>query len=205
MRQPRISVLWFLLVYAVAMRLLPYALNVLAGVSIDPETTVYPWNFSPLLPIALFGGAVFAQRHWAVLLPLSAWFLGDLGIWAITGHADWAFYPGQVFVYLAVVLSVALGFAVRRRLGAGSIAMAGFLGAVQFFLLTNFAVWALGGGVTYPLTANGLLACYVAALPFFRNTLISMAVFLPVLFSPIGLTQPARRSETAASVLEHAS
>ena len=50
--------------------------------------------------------------------------------------------------------------------------------------------------------AEGLAACYLRAVPYFRNTLVSMAVFLPLLFSRVGLretpalafVQPATRN-----------
>ena len=70
------------------------------------------------------------------------------------------------------------------------VAGAGLLSSTLFFVLTNFGVWAFGNGTIYPHTASGLVECYVMALPFFRNSLISMALFLPVLFSRISLTVP---------------
>ena len=42
--------------------------------------------------------------------------------------------------------------------------------SVMFFVVTNFCVWALGS--LYPKTWEGLLACYVAAIPFFQNDLL---------------------------------
>ena len=46
------------------------------------------------------------------------------------------------------------------------------------------------GGTLYPQTLAGLADCYVRAAPDFRNTLISMAVFLLLLFSRAALKQP---------------
>jgi hypothetical protein len=45
--------------------------------------------------------------------------------------------------------------------------------ATSFFILSNFMVW-MGGGM-YPMTAAGLGTCYVAAIPFYANDLISTA------------------------------
>jgi hypothetical protein len=188
--RPRRSLLLALLLVSVAIRLVPYLLA-RAGVSIDPASTVYPWNFSPLLAASLFGGACLADRRLAFLLPVGAYLLGDLGIWLVTGRLDWAFYSYQPIVYLSVALVVASGFLARSRRTAGRVAGAGLLSAIAFFLITNAGVWIGGGGVRYPLTAAGLLDCYVQAIPFFRNSLISMAVLLPVLFSRVGLTPVA--------------
>ena len=191
----RLSVLATLLAAGVAMRLAPYALSLL-GLPIDPETTTYPWNFSPILPVCLFAGAAFADRRLSFLLPFATFLLGDLGIWLLTGRADWAFYSSQPVVYLCIALVVAMGFLARNRRTWPRIAVSGLLAATAFFVVTNFGVWALADGSRYPHTLAGLLDCYVQAIPFFRNTLISMAVFLPLLFSPLTLASraPLRRA-----------
>ena len=43
-----------------------------------------------------------------------------------------------------------------------------------FFVVTNFAVW-IGGWYGY--TLEGLLTCYIMAIPFFVNMLISTLIF----------------------------
>ena len=180
----RLPALFALLALSVAVRLAPY---VFGAHHVDPGSMAYPWNFSPILSLSLFGGALYASRRLVYLVPLATYLLGDLGIWFLTGRADWALYGGQPFVYLAVALVAACGFLMRGRRSWGRFAASGTLAAVGFFVVTNFAVWAFGGGLRYPLTAAGLIDCYVQAIPFFRNSLISMAVFLPLLFSPVTL------------------
>jgi hypothetical protein len=70
--------------------------------------------------------------------------------------------------------------------------------ATSFFLLSNFVVWA--GGHLYPRTLAGLGACYVAAIPFYRNDLVSTAIVagalfgLPVLAARIVETMHAARN-----------
>jgi len=71
------------------------------------------------------------------------------------------------FVYGCFALTVCLGFWVRRQPGAGRIVAASVVSSTTFFLVTNFSVWACFD--TYPKNAAGLLECYVAGLPFFRN------------------------------------
>ncbi|MBW3541263.1 MAG: hypothetical protein KY476_13430 [Planctomycetes bacterium] len=210
--QPRTGFLVALLGYTLLARLTPYILGRF-GLSLDPATTTYPWNFSPLPAVCLFGGAVFAERRWALFVPFAALLLGDVGIWALTGRIDWAFYPEQPVVYLSFAMLVGGGFLLRERqsslfhnvppvgrtVGGGfqlsgwrsvcSIAGMGLAGSVAFFVLTNFATWAAGSGGRYPHTLAGLADCYVQALPFFRNFLIGMAVFLPILFSPLALAE----------------
>ena len=193
MTKPRRSVIVALLTLSVVTRLVPYALSKF-GLSIDPETTFYPWNFSPLLPICMFGGAFYADRRLAYVIPLAAYFLGDLGIWALTRHPEWALYKNQPVVYLSVALVVTTGFLVRDRRSWSGVAGAGLLSGTAFFVVTNFGVWAFGEGTRYPHTMTGLVDCYVKAIPYFRHTLISMAVFLPLLFSRVSLTDTAPRA-----------
>jgi len=188
--KPRFSVIVAVVAVAVCVRLAPYLLAQF-GMSIDPERTTYPWNFSPMMPLCLFGGAFFARARTAYLLPFAAWLLGDLGILALTGRVDWAFYPNQPLVYLSLALVATTGFALRGETSWTRVAGAGLASSVGFFVITNFGVWAFGDGVLYPKTLSGLVDCYVRAIPFFRNTLISMAVFLPLLFSRVGLRNPA--------------
>ena len=183
---PRLSVLMSLLVLSVVARLVPYALSHL-GVSIDPADTIYPWNFPPILPICLFGGACYAQPRLAYAVPFATFLLGDLGIWALTGRADWAFYAYQPVVYLSVALVVTTGFALRGQRSWRGVAGAGLVSSVGFFVVTNFGLWAFGDGSIYPQTLDGLVDCYVRAIPYLRNTVISMALFLPLLFSPVAL------------------
>ena len=191
MMQPRGTTLAALVLVALAFRLAPYVLHAF-GVPIDPANTDYPWNFSPVLPLCLFGAACFATRRVAYLAPFAIYLAGDLGIWLLTGRADWAFYGAQPVLYLSVALVVTCGFVLRRQRTWFRIAATGLGSAVVFFVVSNFGVWAFGDGVRYPHTTAGLVDCYVQAIPFFRNTLLSMALFLPLLFSRIALKQPAR-------------
>ena len=190
MLQPRPAAVALLVLVAVGFRLMPYALNSL-GVAIDPENTVYPWNFSPILPLCVFGAACFANRAVAYLVPLAIYLAGDIGIWLVSGSASLAFYADQPITYLSVALVVTCGFIARSRKSWQRIAAAGLASAALFFAVSNFGTWALGGGALYPMTWAGLTECYAMAIPFFRNTLISMGVFLPLLFSPIALRRTA--------------
>jgi len=61
------------------------------------------------------------------------------------------------------------------RVGAAVLAS-----ATSFFVLSNFMVW-MGGGL-YPHTLSGLAACYVAAIPFYANDLMSTAITAGALF-----------------------
>jgi hypothetical protein len=68
----------------------------------------------------------------------------------------------------------------RSRTTFVRVAAGALLGPTSFFVLSNYAVW-VGGGM-YPRTLGGLGACYVAALPFYRNDLVSTAIVAGVAF-----------------------
>jgi len=55
-----------------------------------------------------------------------------------------------------------------------------FVSATGFYLIVDFALWAMGS--MYPHTLAGLGACYVAALPFYGNDLVCTAGFSAVFF-----------------------
>ena len=132
----------------------------------------HPPNFTPLLAIALFGGTQFRSKFLSVLVPLSILALSDLALGA---------YPYMWAVYMSFVVVIALGWWLKSEEFSWSRWTGGVFGAsVVFFLTSNFAVWALG--TMYPKTLSGLWSCYVAALPFFHNTLISTVVYGGVLF-----------------------
>lgn len=184
--QPRWTFLAFIASYMLLMRLSPYILSS-SGWQLDPSIAAYPWNFSPVFAVCLFGGVHFDKRWLAIVLPLGTMLVSDLGIWALTGRADWAFYPSQFVVYGSLVACVLVGRTVRENRTLLRIGGAGFLGCTIFFILTNLAHWAMMD--TYPKTPGGLLACYIAAIPYYRNSLLGTAFFGFALFSPLGLSE----------------
>lgn len=54
-----------------------------------------------------------------------------------------------------------------------------FIGAITFFVITNFGVWI--SGTLYEISVQGLLNCYIMAIPFFTNTLLG-TMFFAVIF-----------------------
>lgn len=129
----------------------------------------HPWNVTPLIAIALFGGAVLPGR-WAVGLPVAIAAASDVLLgWHTTLPFTWAGFA----------LAAWIGQWLRRpsvaRIATGSLAA-----STAFFLLSNFGVWLVGG--LYPATADGFWACYVAAVPFFRQMLIGDLVCTGALF-----------------------
>ncbi|MFL6742145.1 MAG: DUF6580 family putative transport protein [Sphingomicrobium sp.] len=149
----------------------------------------HPPNYTPIGAMALFGGAYFGRQALAFAAPLGAMLLSD----AILG-----FHPYMWATYLSVLLIVLIGWTVARRITPLRIGGGAIAGSVVFFLLTNFSVW-LGSSV-YQQTAAGLAACYVAAIPFFQNTLAGDLFYSALLFGGFALLErivPQLRPQTA--------
>ncbi len=168
-----------------------------AGAPLRNAVAAYPWNFSPLFALAIFGGAAFSWRF-AALAPLATLVIGDLLIAAVAG-GEWGFYRDQAFTYLGFLVIVACGVSLRTRRDAARIALAGLGGSTAFFIVSNFGVWITGGGRSHPLTPSGLLMCFVDAIPFFAPTVLSMAIFLPLLFSPLAVRSEVKALEETAA------
>lgn len=138
----------------------------------------HPPNVTPILAMCLFGGAYFTEKRWAFAVPLLAMIVSDLALSLLSGYA--LLTPMRAVVYGCLLGVVALGTGLLRRITTLRVAAGALSGAVGFFLVTNFAVWA--GGTLYPMTWAGLVECYVAAIPFFRNTLIGTLGYSTALF-----------------------
>jgi hypothetical protein len=135
----------------------------------------HPWNATPVMAIALFGGAYLSKR-WAILLPLAIVAISDVLIgWHDTVPFTWG----------AFVLTGMLAWWIRTRPSPFRILASALAGSTVFFLMTNFGVWVAGG--LYPRTADGLWRCYVAAIPFFRSTVLGDLVYTAALFGGYAL------------------
>jgi hypothetical protein len=139
----------------------------------------HPWNFAPIGAMALFSGALIQDKRLALFFPLLTLIAGDLFI---------GFHKLIPLVYASTLVSVVLGYLLRDRKTLGRIAGVTLLGAIQFFLVTNFGVWLLLG--TFPKTAFGLVACYIAGAPLFWNTLASDVLYVTLLFGGFALAEP---------------
>lgn len=159
----------FIVFAAAAMRLVPH-----------------PPNVTPIAAMALFGGAHFASRRAGFLVPLSAMLLSDLVLgFVIYGYGF--FHAGMPFVYACIILTVCIGLLLRTRLSVLNIGLAAVGGSLMFFAITNFGVWLTGG--LYPLTLEGLIASYIAAIPFYQNTFAGDAIYTLLLFGGYALAQ----------------
>ena len=161
--QNRILALFSAILAAAALRLVPH-----------------PPNFTPIGAMALFSGAYLGRRTTvlAFAAPLTAMVLSD----AVLG-----FYSGFWITYVAVAAIVLIGSLALVRRSAIRIGFAAVAGSIAFFLISNFGTWALSG--MYAHTSAGLAACYVAAVPFFQNTVAGDLFYAALLFGGFALAE----------------
>ena len=147
----------------------------------------HPPNFSPVEAIALFGGAFFASRALALLVPLLAMLVADLALGLLHGglYAGWFGSAGFWLVYLCIAASVVLGFGLRGRARAGRVLAYCLAGSVLFFVVTNFGAWL--ASPMYPRSGTGLLQAYVAGIPFFQWTRLGTLAYAALLFGGFAL------------------
>ena len=166
---------YLVLLFAVLSRILPHAFH---------EVN---WNFT-----ALGGGLLFFGSRMKDSGSSSSWrpaarLASALAVLIATDYyltvfaSGYAFHPAAYLVtwiwYAAVCL---IGMGLLSKPSALRVIIGVLASATSFFLLVDFALWA-GGGM-YPHTLAGLEACYIAAIPFYRNDLVSTAVTAGALF-----------------------
>jgi hypothetical protein len=144
--------------------------GLLVGVGVLLRLAPHPWNVTPVGAAALFAGARLPLPV-AVLVPVGTLAISDL---VIGMHSLWWVTWGSC------ALAVLLGTLLRERGGVGAVAGVTVLGSLLFFATTNLAVWVQG--MLYPRTVDGLVACFVAAIPFLRNSLLGDLAWAGVLF-----------------------
>jgi hypothetical protein len=150
----------------------------------------HPHNFSPIGGMALFGAAYFTKRQWAFIVPLVSMWISDLALNNIVyrayfDHFVW-FYSGSLFTYCAFALIVLLGIFALKKVHIYNLALSALGASVIFFIVSNFGVWF--SGIMYPKDLSGLVACYVAGIPFFQNTVLGDLFYSTVLFGAFELS-----------------
>ena len=143
----------------------------------------HPMNFAPLGAMALFGAAYFGKKGSGLLWVMLAWFLSDvvLNNFIYSIQSGFSLFTKQsIFIYGSIVLIYALGKTLFRKFTVGRMLVGSLSASVIFFAISNFGVWMQGG--LYPMTWEGLITCYSAAIPFFQSTLSGDLIYSGLLF-----------------------
>lgn len=140
-------------------------------------------GFSPVFAIALFSGYVLNRKEGLFTLPLLSLLLSDLSIQLLYQQGAFeypGFYGGQFKNYLLLLSATLLGALLKGR--SHRSLLLGAVGAPTFFfLLSNGMVWMASSEAVYAKTWGGLMTCYTAGLPFYRNSLLGTLVMLPMI------------------------
>ncbi|HET8940753.1 MAG TPA: DUF6580 family putative transport protein [Rudaea sp.] len=156
---PRTWVLIAMIAFAVGVRLL---------ISFVPG--VFPYNFTPVEAIALFGGAYFSDKRLALLVPLAAMFVADLII---------GLHPLIPVIYACIAATVAIGFILRGKISVARVAGCGIAGSILFFAVISFVEWMIDDTA---YCRAGIVSCYAAAVPFLKSSLAGTLLWSAVLF-----------------------
>lgn len=155
-------------------------------------------NFTAVIAVSVIAGhsAFGFSSFWkALLVPTIAMLIGDL---------IFGFHPMQLFVYLPIWLTVLISMNVSRlqRFQKGAFGglvsglISAFSGGLLFFVISNFGIWLIGS--FYDRSWEGLLACFLAAIPFYGYQISGDVVYTTLGISVLmGVIQKISRAESA--------
>lgn len=123
----------------------------------------HPPNFTPILAVGIFVPLLTGDWKSALPVTLGAMLIGDL-YWGLHSYMAWT------YASIALVSLIALRF---------SLLVNCIVAPTLFFLITNFGVYTSG---FYGHTIEGLVACYVAAMPFFHMTLLGTIFYTAIFY-----------------------
>ena len=121
----------------------------------------HPPNFTPVIALSLYIPMIFGI--WSIPFCILGFAITDSFI---------GFHSLLIWTWGSLVL---VGLVSRFNRGTISRLLLAFLGAFIFFMCSNFGVWFTGS--FYEPTIQGLITCYIAAIPFFTNTILSTLIF----------------------------
>jgi hypothetical protein len=151
------------------------------GITIFSRFIPHIPNVTSVGAVALFVGGRYSFKKSLIIL-LTAMLVSD----AVLG-----FHPVMWATYASLCITLMFGLALKKKSNWKRIGIITFFSSFQFFVLTNFAVWLTG--LMYPKTLEGLIQCYIMALPFFRNSLVGDYIYTTVLFGLYFYVQQTKR------------
>ena len=126
----------------------------------------HPPNFTPILAAGIYAGYFFKKFYLAAFIIFFGMLIGDLYL---------GLHGFMFFTYSALLFPVILGIYLKKD-NSLNLLISSLFSSIVFFIVTNFGVWLLSG--MYENNFNGLIKCYIAAIPFFHNTILSTLIFV---------------------------
>lgn len=141
-------------------------------------------NFTAVTAVGLFAGFTFKKRILALLVPFMALWLSDLILnnFVYSGYYEGFTFltEGFLWIYGGMAVAVIIGMFGLRGFKLTALLLGGLSAAVSFYLITNFGSWL--GSSLYPPNFYGLIASYIAGLPFLLNQILGTLVYGSILF-----------------------
>jgi hypothetical protein len=137
--------------------------------------------------MGLFGAAYFQKKHLAFVVPIVSLWLSSLVLDNVV-YAE--FYSGfqwfsSPLVYVAFAIVIVVGFILLEKVSFTSVLASSLLASAVFFIVSNIGPWL--ANPLYTKDWNGLMTCYLFALPYFGNTLAGDLFYSGVLFGSFAL------------------
>lgn len=142
-------------------------------------------NFSPMGAIALFAGYYFKDKKWSVIYSLLALWISNLLLNNFLyqdyyKEFSWGFSTSQFAIFYGITVLGA--WYSSKKASFINVLSLNSLTAVGFFVISNLWVWAFSSEVVYSKNVQGIISCFVNAIPFFPNTLFSHIIFGALFF-----------------------
>ena len=121
----------------------------------------HPPNFTSLIALSFYVPVIFESQFIPAIILSFA--ITDL----VIGYHYGTFFTWGSVLLIGLISNYFRKSLIKRLSGA-------LVGAIIFFIVTNFGVWISG---MYEYSFNGIISCYVAAIPFFAYSAISTILF----------------------------
>jgi len=143
---------------------------------------LYPHNFSPIIGMAVFAGAVIKDRRLAFALPIVAMFLSDV-LFEVFNVAPGFWGWGQLVGYVILALITVIAFNLKK-ISAFSVAGYSIGSSLLFFFLSNSAFFVFDNPLYHTYTSNfqGYINCLAGGLPFLKTGIVADLIYSGVLF-----------------------
>ena len=129
-------------------------------------------NFTPTIALILFSNYFINDKYISMFTVLTSQIIADIFI----GTYSYIF-----FVYFSYIIIILVGEFYLKELKFKSVIISSFLAASIFFIVSNFGFWFTES--LYSNDLNGLIACYIAAIPFFDDSLISSSLYSVTIYA----------------------
>ena len=155
----------------------------LIALGISSRLAAHMPQFTAILAVAMFGG-MYLNRRQALLVPVALMIITDMVL---------GFHDTMFFTWGSMLIVSAIGLWLKERKSFGTVLAGSIVSSGIFFVVTNFGAWL---SPLYPHTWAGLRECYIMAIPFFRNTLVSTVAYSMALYA--GYEWALKRSQGTA-------